>query len=173
MLTGAQIFGNSVHSFRFDSGSASIRLLDSSGNNILLFAGPKHDDRTLVINDCFGGKWGEELRLAAPPPGTPGHGVLSVKFVAGRLELWTAAFAATFDRFDAARAQRVRFLKTYRAENLSGSLESHVLSPEAMGFELNHALLHARIARVERALQLGAGDVSGGAGGAAINLAAE
>lgn len=153
MLTSAKIYENCTYTFKFKDGESSIRLLDESGNKVLFFAGPKHDDRTIVVNDCIEGKWGDEVRLGAPPPGEPGHGRLSIKFAANRLEVWTEAFATQFARFDLARARRVRFLKTFRADDVHGALESRVLSPEAMGFELNHHLLHARIALLERALQ--------------------
>lgn len=160
MLFRAHLLPNLPHEIRFHRADARIWLFDETGEQMLLLAGPKHDDRTIIFNDQLSGTWGKEMTVSQPGPGEFGHGILWIKFNGSHLEAWTHSFATVFDRFDASRAGSVRFMKTRHAQNPGKSLELRVLSPEAMTFELNYHLLHGRLNQLEKAMRAQLSQVS-------------
>ena len=149
MLSTAHFLHGVSHAFHFEDNDAHMQLLDETGENTLLLAGLKYSGAYVVLNDCIDGVWGEEIRLANPALGEDGHNTLCLKFNGSFLQAWTSAFVTSFDRFDATRAGAVRFMKSHRAQNKGRSLELRVLSPEAMTFEINHHLMHARLTQLE------------------------
>lgn len=155
MMHNCRLIPQVVHELGLPPG-AHVALMAPNGIDILLFLLHREaaGERQLVVNDQIAGNWGREVLL--PPPRSRGADKdrLHFKFTGEGLEIWTPSASATFDRFDAARAAQVRFVRLGGAQDISNSLVFGTGSLDAALAAIDSHILHRRLGAIEVRLGL-------------------
>jgi hypothetical protein len=149
----SQIAPNLVYRVVLPPG-ARVALVAGNGLDVLFFLLHREGEPEgrIVINDQFGGEWGEEVQLPLSSPADPSRETVEFKFNGDLMEVWNSVKSERFGRFDADRCERVRFVRLNGAENPGRSLISKLESLDATLAQIESHLLHRRIDALEARL---------------------
>ncbi len=154
MLSQVTFLPNISYEFRIKDGQGDIKLLDETGQNVLLFIGMKPEKIPIILNTCIDGMWGVEVDIKHPPADDSEHGVIFLKFDGRSLEASTKEGLHVFDRFDLESANRVCFMELCNAEHPRDTMCLKVLSPDAMKFEISQYIIHQRLNQIEKLMNM-------------------